>query len=60
MVPISLSKALLQELKKHNVQCHLLEIPDEEHIFAARMKVNAITSDLRRQSFHFLESLHKN
>ncbi|KAF4968530.1 hypothetical protein FSARC_4097 [Fusarium sarcochroum] len=57
MVPISLSRALLQELKKHDVRCHLLEIPDEEHTFAAGMKVGSQTWDLQRQGFDFLESL---
>ncbi|KAM0237869.1 hypothetical protein ACHAP5_008877 [Fusarium lateritium] len=59
MVPISLSKDLLQELNKHNIQCHLLDIPDEEHTFAARMKVGSPTWNLQRQGFDFLDSLIK-
>jgi acetyl esterase/lipase len=59
MVPISLSRALLQEMEKHHVQCQLLEIPDEEHTFAARMKVGSLTWDLQRQGIGFLGSLIK-
>jgi acetyl esterase/lipase len=60
MVPITLSRALLQELKKHNVHSQLLEIPDEEHTFAARMEVGSSTWDLQRQGFDFLRDLIKN
>ncbi|KAI6757050.1 hypothetical protein HG530_011648 [Fusarium avenaceum] len=59
MVPISLSRALLEEMKKQNVPCQLLEIPDEEHTFAARMKVGSSTWNLQRQGFDFLGSLLK-
>ncbi|KAF5228495.1 hypothetical protein FAUST_11042 [Fusarium austroamericanum] len=57
MVPISLSRALREELEKHGVQCQMVEIPDEEHTFAAKMKVGSQTWDLQRQGFDFLESL---
>ena len=60
MVPISLSKALLQWLRKHDVRSHLLEVPDEEHTFAAKMKVGSQTWKLQRQGFDFLGSLIKN
>ncbi|KAH7175083.1 Alpha/Beta hydrolase protein [Fusarium flagelliforme] len=59
MVPISLSRALIQQLKKHNIQSQLLEIPDEEHTFAARMKVGSSTWNLQKQAFDFLRDLIK-
>lgn len=59
MVPISLSRTLLQKLKEHGVQCQLLEIPDEEHTFAARMKLGSSTWDLQKQGFDFLAALVK-
>lgn len=57
MVPISLSRALRKEMDKNGVQCQMVEIPDEEHTFAAKMKVGSQTWDLQRQGFDFLESL---
>lgn len=59
MVPISLSRALVQELKKHTVPSRLVEIPNEEHTFAARMKVGSSTWNLQKQGFDFLGDLIK-
>ena len=59
MVPVSLSRALIQELKKHNIESQLLEIPDEEHTFAAQMKVGSSTWNLQKQGFDFLGDLTK-
>lgn len=57
MVSISLSRRLHQELKKHRVRCDLIEIPDEEHTFAAKMKVGSPTWELQKRGFDFLEAL---
>lgn len=59
LVPARLSRALLDTLQKNGVQSKMVEIPGEEHIFAARMKVGSETWNLQRQGFDFLESLIK-
>lgn len=56
-VPAALSRRLLQELQGHGVRCDMVEIPDEEHTFAARMKVGSSTWNLQRRGFDFLGSL---
>ncbi|EUC40262.1 hypothetical protein COCMIDRAFT_109272 [Bipolaris oryzae ATCC 44560] len=57
MVPIHLSRALFDELRKHDVQCGMIEVPDEEHTFAAKMQIGSETWNLQRQGFDFLQSL---
>lgn len=56
-VPVLVSRRLLHELQRHGVRGELIEIPDEEHTFAARMKVGTRTWDLQRRGFDFLERL---
>ncbi|KAK3942148.1 Alpha/Beta hydrolase protein [Diplogelasinospora grovesii] len=57
MVPIDLSRDLLEELKRKGVKCDMTEIPGEGHTFAARMKAGSRTWELQRLGFDFLESL---
>jgi acetyl esterase/lipase len=57
MVPIQLSRVLFAELRKHGVLCGMVEVPDEEHTFAAKMRVGSETWNLQRQGFDFLQSL---
>lgn len=57
MIPIELNRRLLQELRSHGVRSDMVEIPGEEHTFAAQMKVGSPTWDLQRCGFDFLESL---
>lgn len=57
MVPISLSKDLLQALEKAGVKTGMIEVPGEEHTFAGKMKVGSQTWNLQREGFDFLESL---
>lgn len=59
MVPISLSRRMLQELQSHGVRSDMVEIPGEEHTFAAKMRVGTMTWDLQRRGFDFLETLTK-
>lgn len=56
MVPISLSRRLHKELHRHGVHCDLIEIPGEEHTFAAKMEVGSPTWDLQKRGFDFLET----
>lgn len=56
-VPIDLSRKLYQKLKQQGVLSDMLEVPGEEHTFAAQMKVGSSTWDIQRQGFDFLESL---
>jgi hypothetical protein len=37
----------------------MVEVPGEEHTFAAKMEVGSVTWNLQRQGFDFLESLIK-
>lgn len=57
MVSIELSRALFAELKKYGVLCDMIEVPDEEHTFAAKMQVGSETWNLQRRGFDFLQSL---
>lgn len=57
MVPIELSRDLLQALQAHGVKCGMQEIPGEEHTFAARMQVGSQTWELQRRGFDFLQGL---
>lgn len=57
MVPMYLSKALFAELRKHGVLCGMVEVPEEEHTFAAEMQIGSETWYLQRQGFDFLQSL---
>ncbi|KAJ0278150.1 hypothetical protein COL940_007414 [Colletotrichum noveboracense] len=59
MVSIDLSRALFKTLQEKGVKADLREIPDEEHTFAAKMKVGSQTWNLQREGFDFLESLIK-
>ncbi|KAJ5605174.1 hypothetical protein N7510_010328 [Penicillium lagena] len=57
MVPIELSRELHRRLQEAGVRCGMTEVPDEEHTFAAMMKVGSPTWWLQREGFDFLESL---
>ncbi|KAJ5481054.1 hypothetical protein N7539_006948 [Penicillium diatomitis] len=57
MVPIDLSRELLSNLKKAGIQCGMTEVPNEEHTFAATMKVGSETWCLQRKGFDFLEGI---
>lgn len=57
MVPIELSRELLRRLQEAGVRCGMTEVPDEEHTFAATMKVGSRTWWLQREGFDFLESV---
>lgn len=57
MVPLSLSKQLYQELQRKGIKCDMVEIPNEPHTFAAKMKVGSETWNLQRRGFDFLEDL---
>lgn len=59
MVPVSLSRKLFASLKGAGVRSGIVEVPDEEHTFAAKMKVGSPTWNLQRQGFDFLQSLIK-
>ncbi|KAF5532783.1 hypothetical protein FMEXI_12194 [Fusarium mexicanum] len=58
-VPIHLSRKLFDVLKQNGVECGMVEVPGEEHTFAAKMEVGSVTWNLQRQGFDFLESLIK-
>ncbi|KAF5563444.1 hypothetical protein FNAPI_2653 [Fusarium napiforme] len=58
-VPIHLSRKLFEVLKQNGVECGMVEVPREEHTFAAKMEVGSVTWNLQRQGFDFLESLIK-
>jgi acetyl esterase/lipase len=55
MVPIGLSRVLLERLKICGVRCGMTEVPGEEHTFAAMMEVGSKTWWLQREGFDFLE-----
>ncbi|KAJ5895601.1 hypothetical protein N7495_007292 [Penicillium taxi] len=55
MVPIWLSRILLERLKAAGVESGMTEVPGEEHTFAAMMKVGSKTWWLQRKGFDFLE-----
>ena len=57
MVPIELSRELLKRLQGAGVKCGMTEVPNEEHTFAAMMKVGSETWWLQRQGFDFLEGI---
>lgn len=57
MVPIELSRVLFEKLKECGVKCGMTEVPDEEHTFAAMMKVGSKTWWLQREGFDFLEGI---
>lgn len=57
MVPIPLSQALFTVLKQHGVKCGMVEVPNEEHTFAAKMRVGSQTWKLQRLGFDFLQQL---
>lgn len=56
-VPIHLSRKLFKGLKEQNIKCEMVEIPGEEHTFAAKMEVSSVTWQLQQQGFDFLETL---
>ncbi|KAF4343805.1 hypothetical protein FBEOM_2239 [Fusarium beomiforme] len=58
-VPIHLSRKLFSVLKEKGIKCDMVEVPGEEHTFAAKMEVGSETWKLQRQGFEFLESLIK-
>lgn len=55
MVTIDLSRALFAVLKENGVECGMIEVPGENHTFAARMEVGSRTWNLQRQGFDFLQ-----
>ncbi|CAK7229497.1 hypothetical protein SBRCBS47491_007267 [Sporothrix bragantina] len=57
MVPLRFSQQLYAELQKNNVKSQLVEVPGEDHTFAAKMAVGSATWNLQRQGFDFLEAL---
>lgn len=56
-VPIALSRHLFAVLKRNNIVCDMVEVPGEEHTFAANMKVGSETWNLQRRGFEFLSNL---
>ncbi|KAM0351047.1 hypothetical protein ACHAPU_002828 [Fusarium lateritium] len=58
-VPIDLSRKLFSLLKASGVKCGMVEVPGEEHTFAAKMEVGSETWELQRRGLDFLESLIK-
>lgn len=56
-VPIALSQQLFAALKRNNVVCDMVEVPGEDHTFAANMKVGSETWKLQRRGFDFLSDL---
>ncbi|KAF9774290.1 hypothetical protein IL306_007730 [Fusarium sp. DS 682] len=58
-VPIHHSRTLFSVLKDTGVQCGMVEVPGEEHTFAAKMEVGSVTWQLQSEGFDFLESLIK-
>ena len=57
MVPIHLSHALFEKLKEYDIPCGMVEVPNEQHTFAAKMVVGSETWRLQQQGFDFLQSL---
>ncbi|KAF3384719.1 Non-reducing polyketide synthase ausA [Penicillium rolfsii] len=57
MVPIELSREFFKRLQKAGVKCGMTEVPNEEHTFAAMMKVGSETWWLQRKGFDFLEEI---
>ncbi|CAK7205300.1 hypothetical protein SEUCBS139899_008069 [Sporothrix eucalyptigena] len=57
MVPLRYSQQLYAKLREKKVQSCLIEIPGEDHTFAAKMKTGSETWNLQRQGFDFLEAL---
>lgn len=57
MVPVSLSRKLFSTLQGLGVRSGMVEVPGEEHTFAAGMQVGSETWKLQRQGFDFLQSL---
>jgi acetyl esterase/lipase len=57
MVPIGLSRVLLERLRDSGVRCGMTEVPGEEHTFAAMMEVGSTTWWLQREGFDFLEEV---
>lgn len=57
MVSIEYSRRLYAALQGKGVKSKLVEVPNEDHTFAARMQVGSDTWNLQRQGFDFLESL---
>ncbi|KAL1846641.1 hypothetical protein Plec18170_009070 [Paecilomyces lecythidis] len=55
MVTIEVSRALFAALKENGVECDMIEVPDEDHTFAAKMEVGSRTWNLQRQGFDFLQ-----
>lgn len=58
-VPTYLSRKLFAVLQEAGVRSGMVEVPGEQHTFAAQMKVGSQTWELQRQGFDFLESLVK-
>lgn len=56
-VPIALSRQLLAVLRRNSIVCDMVEIPGEEHTFAAKMRVGSETWNLQRRGFDFLSNL---
>jgi acetyl esterase/lipase len=56
-VPIDLSRKLFRKLQEQGIPSGMLEVPNEEHTFAAQMVVGSRAWEIQRQGFDFLESL---
>ncbi|KAG2419780.1 hypothetical protein HFD88_004576 [Aspergillus terreus] len=54
MVPIGLSRRLLEVLRGCGVRCGMVEVPGEDHTFAMGMEVGSRTWEVQRQGFDFL------
>ena len=57
MVPVDYSRRLYAALQEKGVKSQFVEVPGEDHTFAARMQVGSDTWNLQRQGFDFLEAL---
>ncbi|KAL5358907.1 alpha/beta-hydrolase [Aspergillus floccosus] len=57
MVPIHLSRRLLEVLRGCGVRCGMVEVPGEDHTFAMGMTVGSRTWQVQRQGFDFLEEV---
>ncbi|RHZ43595.1 uncharacterized protein CDV56_100021, partial [Aspergillus thermomutatus] len=55
MVPIEVSRVLLERLREKGVECGMTEVPGEDHTFAMGMQVGSRTWELQREGFDFLE-----
>jgi dipeptidyl aminopeptidase/acylaminoacyl peptidase len=57
MVPISLSKDLLETMEKASIKVEMIDVPGEEHTFAGKMAKGGETWNVQRKGFDFLEEV---